>query len=918
MWLNVAEKPSVAKEVASVLSSGQARQGRSHARFNPVFEFPFSRGRRQVTMVFTSVLGHLMDIDFPPHMSNWNTTPFHDLFTAPLAKRVKEDFSGIEQNLKELGRRATRIVLWLDCDREGENIAFEVLEVVRGSNPRIAVSRAIFSALTPRDLLRAMDTLGEPNRAASEAVDTRQEMDLRIGAAFTRFQSVVLRPKFQDLPRVLSFGPCQMPCLGFVVERFLQRKSFIPQPFATISMKINSLDGETIVFNSSRGRIFDLLCALTLFEECIAEKETQVATLTHVENRPRHRNPPAPLATVELQKLASRHLRMSSERCMSMAESLYQEGFLSYPRTETDVFTFTDDELKDLARSVSGDPRWNAIASSIADGSRFQTPRNGGHNDNAHPPIHPTKLFHGEGDDKARLYELVVRHFLASMTPDAVAAETSVTAEYGGETFHTSGQSLIDPGWYAVFTYERWGNTVIPNFTEGQQFQPIAVSMQDGKTEPPALLREAQLIGLMDDKGIGTDATIASHIKTIQDRKYVEVDNSGFFIPTPLGLAIATSYHVIGLRDMCQPLLRAQMEAAMSDIVRGTTTKHAVLNAAIEKYSALLEVARGRTEAIVANMKQFLGHEVDPLSGTVVQEALSRCGICNDAMLRLERSHGGDAFCRCTRCAIILPIPLQFSALRAADGVTCTICNFGVLLVSTDRGTSFPVCPHCLTRTPDRQFAADIEHSANGHRCSNCTAECQFATGQERVPITKCPQCRSANLRLKRFSNKGNYSISCSGYPACRYSFFLPACEEASVGTSSPTCSQCSARKISFKFCLLQAPPMIDPIDVLCVLCDSRLDDFVSRPRFEVATPAVASSEYVLPDVSHRGRGRARGRGGRSGGTAAGNRAGNTMNVQCQCSVLAKEFTSKKESSKGRKFLTCGNNRSCNFFQWIE
>ena len=113
--------------------------------------------------------------------------------------------------------------LWLDCDREGENIAYEVIDCVKKANSRISIYRAHFSALIPEEIWRSIRTLTPPDEKLAKAADARQEIDLRIGCAYTRFQTLLLRNSVPEIDTVVSYGPCQFPTLGFVVERYLQR-----------------------------------------------------------------------------------------------------------------------------------------------------------------------------------------------------------------------------------------------------------------------------------------------------------------------------------------------------------------------------------------------------------------------------------------------------------------------------------------------------------------------------------------------------------------------------------------------------------------------------------------------------------------------------------------------------------------------
>lgn len=174
----------------------------------------------------------------------------------------------------------------------------------------------------------------------SDAVDARQEIDLRIGAAFTRFQTLRIQNKFDNISKqVISYGPCQFPTLGFVVERYLRIQAFLPSDFWTISCDYEAADSDErngklyCPFNWDRTRLFDRLACTILFESCV--QGDGIATVTSCQARPTSRQRPCPLNTIELQKRASNFFKMGSDRTMQVAEALYQRGILSYPRTET-------------------------------------------------------------------------------------------------------------------------------------------------------------------------------------------------------------------------------------------------------------------------------------------------------------------------------------------------------------------------------------------------------------------------------------------------------------------------------------------------------------------------------------------------------------------------------------------------------
>lgn len=192
------------------------------------FSFPFTLNGAPVEMIFSSVAGHLLELDFKPPNNTWRGCAPGYLYDAPVEKQVsKGEGQKIKRNLQQLARRASLLILWLDCDREGENIAFEVISVCREVNPRMEVKRARFSALISQDIFRAVHNLVQPNENEASAVDARQEIDLRIGSSFTRLQTLLLQEKFdwsELLPQgrdrmLLSYGPCQFPTLGLIVQR---------------------------------------------------------------------------------------------------------------------------------------------------------------------------------------------------------------------------------------------------------------------------------------------------------------------------------------------------------------------------------------------------------------------------------------------------------------------------------------------------------------------------------------------------------------------------------------------------------------------------------------------------------------------------------------------------------------------------
>ncbi|OEL29588.1 DNA topoisomerase 3-alpha [Dichanthelium oligosanthes] len=611
--LNVAEKPSVAKAVAEILSRGsmQSRAGRS--QYNRVFEFNYAINGRACRMLVTSVTGHLMELEFDDRFRRWHSCDPADLFHAPVRKSVPQvcrslspsrpcispnscrdifmnysakmqDKQAIKQTLEEEARRCQWLVLWLDCDREGENIAYEVIEVCAGANSHLNIWRARFSALIDREIHESVQHLGRPNKLFADAVDARQEIDLRIGASFTRFQTMLLKDAFvinvtgDDRNLVLSYGPCQFPTLGFIVERFWEIEAHETEEFWTINCTHTSDEG-TASFGWIRGHLFDYPSAVILYEMCVEEP---TATVQNVRNQEKLKYPPYPLSTVELQKRASRYFRMSSEHTMKVAEELYQAGFISYPRTETDNFSPNTD-LHAIVHEQVEHPVWGAYAHRLLtpEARLWRNPSNGGHDDKAHPPIHPTKFSRGE-NNWSQDHTLLI--FLSFKTKLSFIVE---------KLFGCLSLRLM--GWHITSYVQHWA------------------------------------------AGIGTDATMHDHIKKLLDRCYATKDENMRFSPTNLGEALVMGYDEMGY-ELWKPYLRSMMEADMKSVSIGTKSKSEVLESCLQQMKACFLDARVNKAKLLDAMGTFFARSNRPINETQNPiEVVRPCAACHQSEMVLKR-----------------------------------------------------------------------------------------------------------------------------------------------------------------------------------------------------------------------------------------------------------------------------------------
>ncbi|EZG77689.1 DNA topoisomerase [Gregarina niphandrodes] len=284
---------------------------------------------------------------------------------------------------------------------------------------------------------------------------------------------------------------------------------------------------------------------------------------------------------------------MPSHQIMQIAESLYNRGIISYPRTETEIFNETMD-LKSLVQVQMSSPEWGQFAAKLLHNDGFEWPRSGSRNDQAHPPIHPVRALSKSelNDDEWKVYKSVCTHFLAACSADAKGETTDVDIHMGEELFHKSGLVVTDPCFLEVYrefdNWERRNDSFPAVFEEGESIPASGLELNQGRTTAPNLLTETELISLMDKHQIGTDATMHEHIRTVQTRQYVERVPPSSFRPTVLGTAL-----YVGISRACpeltSPQLRANTERSIAAIADGTLNPMDCTQDIIRSYVASYE-----------------------------------------------------------------------------------------------------------------------------------------------------------------------------------------------------------------------------------------------------------------------------------------------------------------------------------------
>mmetsp|Transcript_23723 Transcript_23723/g.35898 ORF Transcript_23723/g.35898 Transcript_23723/m.35898 type:complete len:1111 (-) Transcript_23723:56-3388(-) len=741
--LHIAEKPSIAQAIARGLSgpADVVQKGKSL----PVHEFTHSSGTSTFPKApnasscrhrVTSVAGHVFSVDFPPQFQSWDSVDPAELFTAPVVKKPCK--GSVVKHLQDEARGVDFMVLWMDCDREGENINFEVLDcclhlMKHGGNSNFdRVYRAYFSAINPSDIKKAYNALGKPDKNQALSVDARQELDLKVGVAFSRFQTRFFQGRYGDLDSaVLSYGPCQTPTLGFCVQRHVAIETFTPEPYWTLDLKVLKR-GHSLHTTWGGGRSFNRNKVEALVTQC-TESDSPVLTVTKVVTKEKKQGRPIPLNTVALLKACSKALGIGPHQAMQTAERLYLSGYLSYPRTESSTYPKSFD-IRGTLQQQSSDHRWgNYVQNLLANGHNKSR---GGVDMGDHPPITPCRSSSGElSGDMARVYEFVVRHFIASVSQDAVWRSTRVDFELEPlkekGKFSVSGKELVDPGFLAVLLHREYGNEgehidglrdeeedeeerAVPEFKEGEVIPlvqdkasskggsgnvTVAVSahcwaslgIKEKMTTAPSHLTESELISLMEKHEIGTDASIATHIENIQKRNYVALGNNRKLVPSKLGLVLVQGYHQID-SGLVLPKIRSDIEGQCNKIAKGLADRDTVVKKAIE-------VFLDKFQFFVKNIDKMdilFGSSFAKLED--VGKPFTRCG---NSRRYLQYIPGPPARLYNKFTETVYPLPAGGN-VKQWTGRKCTVpdCDFELCLYSCGQPPrTFPLCPNCYNNS---------------------------------------------------------------------------------------------------------------------------------------------------------------------------------------------------------------------------
>ena len=636
MHLIIAEKNIAANRIAQILAGSEKISQKRESGVN-LYQFNDT--------ATIGLRGHVVEIDFVEGYNNWRSEihPPRSLIDAGVLKRPTEP--AIVKLVQKFSKKATRVTIATDFDTEGELIGKEAFELVRAVNTKVHIDRAKFSAITKEEITKAFSEPSEIDFDLAAAGEVRQVVDLIWGASLTRFISLAAR---RGSANILSVGRVQSPTLAMIVDREREIEAFVPEPYWEISLD-SEKSGEPFTARHVNGRFTEKKLA----EEAYSRTKEPL-TVIDVKEGTRTDKAPSPFDTTQFIVAAAR-LGLSAANAMRIAEDLYMNGYISYPRTDNTIYppSLNLNSILDTLEKTqfSKDVKW-------VKKNRRKTPTQGKKSSTDHPPIHPAGAATPEQlGENWKVYELVVRRFLATLSPDAEWMTMKISLMASSEGYAATGSRLKEAGWRTVYTYSDAKDTVLPAVKQGEKLRINDVKLEEKETQPPSRYSQSKLIQVMEELGLGTKSTRHEVIQKLVSRKYIEGNP---LRPTLVGRAVTESLEGHAA-EITRPEMTRTLEEAMEGIKIRNRTKDLVL-----------DESRGMLHKVFDELEpnqEVIGREI--MDQTDEELTIGPCPVCGKD-LRIRRK-GISQFIGCTGypdCTFNISLPGSMWGWSGQDKVS--------------------------------------------------------------------------------------------------------------------------------------------------------------------------------------------------------------------------------------------------------
>jgi DNA topoisomerase-1 len=667
MELIVAEKPNVAGKIATAIGSDVKQ-----SRVGQVSYYETTNNGKRI--VIASAVGHIYSLI---EKKRTHSYPVFDIEWVPAYKADKgsaytKQYLSI---LEKFGKEADAFISACDYDVEGSLIGWNVY---RFATKIKNAKRMKFSALTHSDLLAAYKNASALDYNNCYAGETRHILDWYYGINLSRALMSSIRAAHSF--RVMSIGRVQGPTLGILSE--LERKIavFVPTPYWELSVAIKGA-----VFEHANGKFTEEESAT------LALKRTdERGTVSKIEKKEQSVPPNPPFDLTTLQVEAYRVFKFPPSYTLEIAQKLYEASLITYPRTSSQQFP-PSINLPVIIKKLAENAVYQKEARTIIDNKWF-TPLQGKKSDPAHPAIHPTgqKGQFGSEQEK-KLYDLIVKRFLACFAPAAKKQRTKVSVNAGQEPYTASGVVTTEKGWTEIYgAYYNTDDKELPAFSEGESVSVEKKKKTKKMTKPPARYSEASIISELEKRHLGTKATRSAIIDTLFKREYIT--NKSIQV-TDFGLKVCEVLKKYAPEILDDQLTR-RLEDEMEEIQDGKKNPQEVITKGREILVSILDKWKVNERKIGLEL-------LDALQSTMEKE--SKVGVCDKCgkNLRIIRMKNGKQFIGChgyPECRNAYPLP--GNALVKTGDKVCSACNKPVVGIIRKGKKPFEMCidPGCPSK----------------------------------------------------------------------------------------------------------------------------------------------------------------------------------------------------------------------------
>ena len=676
--LIIAEKPQSATRIAEALAEGKPRR---LSRYG-AYWLEFKRdGKKHVCV---PAVGHLFVLNTKKG-EGWKYPTFDVEWVPTFTQKGSEFTRKYYRNIEDLAKHADDIIVATDYDVEGEVISFNILRYLC---KRSDAKRMKFSTLVKSELVEAYkNMMPHIDFGQAEAGLTRHYLDAYWGFNTTRALTLAMREFLKNVFILVSSGRVQSPTLKILTERELEIRKFVPTPFWQVEL-VCIIGGQEFVAMYAEEKLWDKKDAERIVNECKGKD----AKVEKVRRKSYKQLPPFPFDTTTLQTEAYNQFKFSPRRTMSIAEGLYNQGLISYPRTASQKLPSKIDYKKIIQAlsRIRGFKEDCELLSSM----KTLKPREGPKSDPAHPSIFPTgEIPKKLRKDEQNLYELIVRRFFSLFGAPVVREIMKVNLNIAGHPFILTGKRTIEPGWTKFYgKFVKLEEQILPDMKEGESVKVKEVRLLEKETQPPKRYTQGSIIKEMEKKGLGTRATRAEILQTLYDRGYIRGKSIEV---TEFGEKVVEVLSKYCPKIVSEELTR-KFEEEMELVRQGKKRREEVIEEAKAILTEILDEFKKNEKKIGEILSKAY------ISFKRGEKIIGKCPSCGSELRIIRSRRSGKRFIGCSKfpeCKTAFPLP-QFGEITVL-GKECKECGMPMIRVKVGKKRAYTMCinPECRSKT---------------------------------------------------------------------------------------------------------------------------------------------------------------------------------------------------------------------------